>query len=58
MFTVRYTYIYLGLHIHIFMFTYSMIAGKSTTTAMLAYVLNAMDDDLTAIVGAEVPQVL
>lgn len=40
------------------MFTYSMIAGKSTTTAMLAYVLNAMDDDLTAIVGAEVPQVL
>ncbi|XP_062120331.1 uncharacterized protein LOC133834672 isoform X2 [Humulus lupulus] len=30
--------------------------GKSTTTAMLAYVLNAMGDDLTAIVGADVPQ--
>ncbi|KAM6555777.1 hypothetical protein CsatB_002796 [Cannabis sativa] len=31
--------------------------GKSTTTAMLAYVLNAMGDDLTAVVGADVPQV-
>ncbi|OVA13961.1 Mur ligase [Macleaya cordata] len=30
--------------------------GKSTTTAMLAYVLSAMGDDLTAIVGANVPQ--
>ncbi|PON58196.1 UDP-N-acetylmuramate--L-alanine ligase [Parasponia andersonii] len=30
--------------------------GKSTTAAMLAYVLNAMGDDLTAIVGADVPQ--
>ncbi|XP_060972046.1 uncharacterized protein LOC115716599 isoform X2 [Cannabis sativa] len=30
--------------------------GKSTTTAMLAYVLNAMGDDLTAVVGADVPQ--
>ncbi|GMN44543.1 hypothetical protein TIFTF001_013721 [Ficus carica] len=35
---------------------YLVLCWKSTTTAMLAYVLNAMDDDLTAIVGAEVPQ--
>lgn len=38
--------------------TFLMIAGKSTTAAMLASVLNAMGDDLTAIVGADVPQVL
>jgi UDP-N-acetylmuramate-alanine ligase len=31
--------------------------GKSTTASMLAYVLKAMDDDLTAVVGAYVPQV-
>ncbi|XP_077248229.1 uncharacterized protein LOC143887877 isoform X2 [Tasmannia lanceolata] len=30
--------------------------GKSTTASMLAFVLNAMGDDLTAIVGAHVPQ--
>ncbi|XP_043719748.1 UDP-N-acetylmuramate--L-alanine ligase-like isoform X3 [Telopea speciosissima] len=30
--------------------------GKSTTASMLAYVLSAMGDDLTAIVGAHVPQ--
>ncbi|RWR86560.1 UDP-N-acetylmuramate--L-alanine ligase-like protein isoform X1 [Cinnamomum micranthum f. kanehirae] len=40
---------------------YNLIAisgthGKSTTAGMLAYVLNAMGDDLTAIVGAHVPQ--
>ncbi|KAM7272636.1 hypothetical protein ACFE04_027299 [Oxalis oulophora] len=40
---------------------YNLIAvagshGKSTTTSMLAYVLKAMGDDLTAVVGAQVPQ--
>ncbi|KAL5744690.1 hypothetical protein ACOSQ2_027806 [Xanthoceras sorbifolium] len=40
---------------------YNLIAvsgshGKSTTASMLAYVLKAMGDDLTAIVGAPVPQ--
>ncbi|XP_042496224.1 UDP-N-acetylmuramate--L-alanine ligase-like isoform X2 [Macadamia integrifolia] len=30
--------------------------GKSTTASMLAYVLSAMGEDLTAIVGADVPQ--
>ncbi|KAK9178859.1 hypothetical protein WN943_028053 [Citrus x changshan-huyou] len=40
---------------------YNLIAvsgshGKSTTASMLAYVLKAMGDDLTAIVGAHVPQ--
>lgn len=33
-------------------------AGKSTTASMLAYVMKAMGDDLTAIVGAHVPQVI
>lgn len=32
--------------------------GKSTTASMLAYVLKELGDDLTAVVGAEVPQVL
>jgi UDP-N-acetylmuramate-alanine ligase len=32
-------------------------AGKSTTAGMLAYVLKAMGDDLTAVIGAHVPQV-
>ncbi|KAF5175766.1 Udp-n-acetylmuramate--l-alanine ligase [Thalictrum thalictroides] len=36
--------------------TVSGTHGKSTTASMLAYVLNAMGDDLTAIVGAHVPQ--
>ncbi|KAI0529243.1 hypothetical protein KFK09_001790 [Dendrobium nobile] len=40
---------------------YNLIAiagthGKSTTTAMLSYVLHAMGDDLIAVVGAHVPQ--
>ncbi|KAI3458102.1 hypothetical protein Pfo_014765 [Paulownia fortunei] len=40
---------------------YNLIAvsgshGKSTTTSMLAYVLKAMGDDLTAVIGAQVPQ--
>ncbi|XP_020600061.1 uncharacterized protein LOC110039368 isoform X2 [Phalaenopsis equestris] len=40
---------------------YNLIAiagthGKSTTTAMLSYVLNAMGDDLIAVIGANVPQ--
>ncbi|KAK9293368.1 hypothetical protein L1049_021360 [Liquidambar formosana] len=40
---------------------YNLIAvsgshGKSTTASMLAYVLSAMGDDLTAVVGAHVPQ--
>ncbi|KAK2653977.1 hypothetical protein Ddye_013833 [Dipteronia dyeriana] len=40
---------------------YNLIAvsgshGKSTTASMLAYVLKAIGDDLTAIVGARVPQ--
>ncbi|KAL5727256.1 hypothetical protein ACHQM5_000472 [Ranunculus cassubicifolius] len=40
---------------------YNLIAvsgthGKSTTASMLAYVLRAMGDDLTAIIGAHVPQ--
>ncbi|KAI8564872.1 hypothetical protein RHMOL_Rhmol03G0216500 [Rhododendron molle] len=30
--------------------------GKSTTASMLAYVLKAMGDDITAVVGAHVPQ--
>ncbi|KAG8381261.1 hypothetical protein BUALT_Bualt06G0104100 [Buddleja alternifolia] len=30
--------------------------GKSTTTSMLAYILKAMGDDLTAVIGAQVPQ--
>ncbi|OMP03966.1 hypothetical protein COLO4_10058 [Corchorus olitorius] len=30
--------------------------GKSTTAGLLAYVLKAMGDDLTAVVGAHVPQ--
>uniref|UniRef100_A0A2N9EEY2 Mur ligase C-terminal domain-containing protein n=1 Tax=Fagus sylvatica TaxID=28930 RepID=A0A2N9EEY2_FAGSY len=30
--------------------------GKSTTAGMLAYVLKAMGDDLTAVIGAHVPQ--
>lgn len=34
-----------------------MLAGKSTAASMLAYVLHAMGDDLTAVVGAHVPQV-
>lgn len=33
------------------------LEGKSTTASMLAYVLHAMGDDLTAVVGAHVPQV-
>lgn len=32
-------------------------AGKSTTSSMLAYVLHAMGNDLTAVIGAWVPQV-
>ncbi|KAI3913167.1 hypothetical protein MKW98_007183 [Papaver atlanticum] len=41
---------------------YNLIAvsrthGKSTTSAMLAYVLKPMGDDITAVVGAIVPQV-
>ncbi|KAK9914315.1 hypothetical protein M0R45_038101 [Rubus argutus] len=37
---------------------YNLIAvsGKSTTASMLAYVLDAMGDNLTAVVGAHVPQ--
>ncbi|XP_062149718.1 uncharacterized protein LOC133858295 [Alnus glutinosa] len=40
---------------------YNLIAvsgshGKSTTASILAYVLKAMGDDLTAVVGAHVPQ--
>lgn len=40
---------------------YNLIAiagthGKSTTAAMLSYVLDAMGDDLIAVVGANVPQ--
>ncbi|KAJ0966934.1 hypothetical protein J5N97_023851 [Dioscorea zingiberensis] len=40
---------------------YNLIAisgthGKSTTAAMLSYVLNAMGDNLIAVVGANVPQ--
>ncbi|KAK3220326.1 hypothetical protein Dsin_014296 [Dipteronia sinensis] len=40
---------------------YNLIAvsgshGKSTTASMLAYVLKAIGDDLTAVVGARVPQ--
>ncbi|XP_055826164.1 uncharacterized protein LOC129894478 isoform X2 [Solanum dulcamara] len=40
---------------------YNLIAvsgshGKSTTASMLSYVLNAMGDDLTAVIGARVPQ--
>ncbi|PSS04389.1 UDP-N-acetylmuramate--L-alanine ligase [Actinidia chinensis var. chinensis] len=40
---------------------YNLIAvsgthGKSTTASMLAYVLQAMGDDVTAVVGAHVPQ--
>ncbi|KAH7669090.1 UDP-N-acetylmuramate--L-alanine ligase protein [Dioscorea alata] len=40
---------------------YNLIAisgthGKSTTTAMLSYVLNAMGDNLISVVGANVPQ--
>ncbi|WKA07292.1 hypothetical protein VitviT2T_025137 [Vitis vinifera] len=40
---------------------YNLIAvsgthGKSTTASMLAYVLKSMGDDLTAVVGAQVPQ--
>ncbi|KAA8539956.1 hypothetical protein F0562_026648 [Nyssa sinensis] len=40
---------------------YNLIAvggthGKSTTASMLAYVLKAMGDDVTAVVGAHVPQ--
>nr|GMD53793.1 UDP-N-acetylmuramate--L-alanine ligase-like [Ipomoea batatas] len=30
--------------------------GKSTTASMLAYLLHAMGDDITAVVGAKVPQ--
>ncbi|KAK7859273.1 udp-n-acetylmuramate--l-alanine ligase [Quercus suber] len=30
--------------------------GKSTTASMLAYVLKAMGDDITAVIGAHVPQ--
>ncbi|KAK6936789.1 Mur ligase, N-terminal catalytic domain [Dillenia turbinata] len=30
--------------------------GKSTTASMLAYVLKAMGEDITAVVGAQVPQ--
>ncbi|KAI8030434.1 UDP-N-acetylmuramate--L-alanine ligase [Camellia lanceoleosa] len=42
---------------------YNLIAvsgthGKSTTASMLAYVLKAMGDDVTAVVGAHVPQFL
>ncbi|KAK8945322.1 hypothetical protein KSP40_PGU011188 [Platanthera guangdongensis] len=41
--------------------SYNLIAiagthGKSTTSAMLSYVLDAMGDDLIAVVGANVPQ--
>ncbi|KAK9103707.1 hypothetical protein Sjap_020961 [Stephania japonica] len=40
---------------------YNLIAvsgthGKTTTASMLAYVLNSMGDDLTAVVGGNVPQ--
>ncbi|WMV20599.1 hypothetical protein MTR67_013984 [Solanum verrucosum] len=40
---------------------YNLIAvsgshGKTTTASMLAFVLNAMGDDLTAVIGARVPQ--
>ncbi|XP_075108056.1 uncharacterized protein LOC107826838 [Nicotiana tabacum] len=41
--------------------SYNLIAvggshGKSTTSSMLAYVLHAMGNDLTAVIGAWVPQ--
>ncbi|KAK9994547.1 hypothetical protein SO802_024250 [Lithocarpus litseifolius] len=32
--------------------------GKSTTRSMLAYVLKAIGDDLTAVIRARVPQIL
>jgi UDP-N-acetylmuramate-alanine ligase len=32
-------------------------AGKSTTTAMLSVVLRSLGEDISAIVGAQVPQV-
>lgn len=32
-------------------------AGKTTTTAMLSVVLRNLGEDITAIVGAQVPQV-
>lgn len=37
--------------------SYLNIVGKTTTAAMLSYVLGAMGDDLIAVVGANVPQV-
>lgn len=33
------------------------IAGKSTVTAMLGVALRSLGEDITAIVGAQVPQV-
>ncbi|KAG5617084.1 hypothetical protein H5410_016908 [Solanum commersonii] len=33
-----------------------ILEGKTTTASMLAFVLNAMGDDLTAVIGARVPQ--
>ena len=33
------------------------MSGKSTTTAMLSVVLRNLGEDITAIVGAQVPQV-
>lgn len=41
----------------ILIITYFLFAGKSTTTAMLSFVLNAMGDNLISVVGANVPQV-
>ncbi|PRQ60169.1 putative UDP-N-acetylmuramate--L-alanine ligase [Rosa chinensis] len=35
---------------------YLILTGKSTTASMLAYVLDAMGDSLTAVVGAHMPQ--
>lgn len=40
-----------------FNYAWLILSGKSTTASMLAYVLKAMGDDITAVVGAHVPQV-
>lgn len=51
--------VFFNTKVSLFVLSFDLLtnAGKTTTASMLAYVLDAMGDDLTAVIGARVPQV-